>query len=186
MNKNYLIVVDVQNDFIDGALGSKEAQAVLPNICNVIRNHKGPVIATMDTHVPGEYGLEFRTIGIPHCLYDHLGWHMPEEVLNALNYQGCFMGYVKKNSYGSIDLVDAIKNIEKSIVLCPDVIPTFTIIGLDTDICVVSNALILRAAFPESEITVYTDCCAGSTPQKHNQALAVMQSCNIVNKVSTQ
>jgi nicotinamidase-related amidase len=188
MNRNYLIVIDVQNDFINGTLGSKDAEAVLGNICNAIKKHKGFVICTMDTHWVDEndsekYIPEHECANLPvkHCLRGSNGWAQPKEVADALNEQGYLIRYVEKDSFGSEELVRYINNIDWELIgidwehKCP----SFTIIGYVTDICVISNALMLRSAFPNSDITVYSDCCAGTSKERHEAALSVMQSCHI-------
>lgn len=178
---NYMILVDPQNDFISGKFKNEEAVRILPNICKAIKDHKGLIFATKDTHTGFEFGksVELSMFG-EHCIKDTWGWNFPEEILSALREQGNYYGYVEKNTFGSMDLANTIKNAERSIKSSDNTdIPSFTVIGLDTDICVVSNALILRSAFPKSVITVYSDCCAGTTPENHLAALAVMRSCCI-------
>ena len=178
---NYMILVDPQNEFFSGKFKNEEALRILPNICKAIENHNGPIIATKDSHTGSKYekSVELNTFG-DHCIIDTWGWNFPEDVQNSLNLQGHYYGWIAKNSFGSMDLVNTIKDAEKLFLTHGGSdAPSFTIIGLDTDICVVSNALILRSAFPESVITVYSDCCAGSTPENHLAALAVMRSCCI-------
>lgn len=186
MAKNYLIVIDVQNDFINGAFKNEEAQNAVSRIYSAIINHKGPIIATMDTHTTIDINsLEISTFG-KHCMIGTFGWNMPENILNALNMHGNYCGYTTKQSFGSMKLPELIKKIEENtninIESAKEYSPNFTLVGFDTDICVISNALILRAAFPNSVITVYSDCCAGTTEENHIAALNVMKSCNITVK----
>lgn len=177
---NYMILVDPQNEFFSGKFRNEEAIRIMPNICKAIKEHKGPIFATKDTHAGfnSEKSVELSMFG-EHCIKDTWGWYFPEEVLCALHEQGNYYGYEEKNTFGSMDLVNTIRNVEKAIKPGNTDVPSFTVIGLDTDICVVSNALILRSAFPESVITVYSDCCAGTTQENHLAALAVMRSCCI-------
>lgn len=180
---NYLILIDCQNDFIDGALRNEAAIECVPRICDVIKKWHGIVLATMDSHVMtmDEKSLEFRTV-TPHCLVGSSGWNMPMIIKNALNYQGSYAGHVEKRSFGTTELFNRINRLEINFSDTSSreyVLPKFTLMGFDTDICVVSNALILRAQFPNSEICVIEDCCAGTTLEKHKAALDVMRSCNI-------
>lgn len=179
-----LCVIDVQNDFIDGTLGTKEAQIVLPNIVEKIKNWKGFTIATMDTHhsdYPSTH--EGKKLPIIHCEYNTEGWMMPKSVNDALE-DTAYLGRCCKNTFGSLnrhnspvffaeDLVSRIEAIAGKKDL------EITLIGFCTDICVVSNALILRAYFPEATIKVDSTCCAGTTSQMHKEALNVMNSCQI-------
>ena len=161
--KKTLIVVDMQNDFIDGALGTKEAQAIVPNVKKKIEEYEArgdEIIFTRDTHSKNYLRTnEGKHLPIEHCIYNTYGWHISDklgygyEVINkpTFGYNGWSEYYFEE-----IELV-----------------------GLCTDICVVSNALILKAIFPESDITVDASCCAGVTPEKHAAALEVMKSCQI-------
>lgn len=179
-----LCVIDVQNDFIDGSLGTREAQATLPNIAEKIKNWKGFTIATMDTH-RGDYlsTHEGKKLPVVHCEYNTKGWEMPTSVEEALE-ESAYLGRCCKNTFGSLnkhnspafyaqDLVSKIEAIAGRKDL------EIMLIGYCTDICVISNALIFRAYFPEATIKVDSTCCAGTTPQMHAKALDVMNSCQI-------
>lgn len=172
MKKRFLVVVDMQNDFIDGSLGTKEAQAIVPSAVEKIRGFDGEVLATLDTH--GEDYLntaEGKKLPVPHCIKGTDGFLPNEAVRKALEEKGAV--YIEKPTFGSFSLVDTIRkrvgNDDFSV----------TLIGLCTDICVVSNALLLKAAFYEQDIRVDPTCCAGVTPENHAAALTVMKSCQI-------
>ena len=170
--KKFLIVVDMQNDFVDGALGTKEAVAILPNVVNKIKNFDGEIIATFDTHFENYMETkEGANLPVPHCIKETFGWELNSEVLNALEIKGYIP--LEKLTFGSKDLPGLIKEKAKG--------EDFSIelIGLCTDICVVSNALLLKANFPEIEICVDEKCCAGVTPETHNSAITTMKMCQI-------
>lgn len=168
--KNVLIVVDMQNDFIDQALGTKEAVLTVGPVSDLIRDRKfDTVIATMDTH--GENYLEtFEGIHLPikHCVRGSEGWLINPEVKAALEERNARI--IEKPTFGSEILAELLKKEQpERIAFC----------GLCTDICVISNALLARAVLPDTPITVYRDACAGVTPEKHTAALEVMASCQI-------
>ena len=164
MAKKTLIVIDMQNDFIDGSLGTKEAEAILPKVRVKIREYESrgdEIIFTRDTH--GENYLdtpEGKKLPVKHCIEGTKGWEIAEGLsvpwAKYINKPG--FGYTgwNKESFEEIEMV-----------------------GLCTDICVVSNALILKAYFPEVEITVDAACCAGVTPDSHRAALETMKMCQI-------
>lgn len=170
MKNKALIVVDMQNDFISGVLGSPEARAIVSRVAEAIKEFDGEIYATMDTHTE-EYLQTAEGRRIPaHCVKDTEGWELPREIAEALALRGARI--VEKGTFGSLELADKLKEHPdgyKGIVLC----------GLCTDICVVGNALVLRAAFPKAEIAVLADCCAGTTQGMHESALDVMRSCCI-------
>ena len=172
--KKFLIVVDMQKDFIDGALGTKEAQAITPAAADRIRacREEGwQVIATLDTH--GEDYLETaegRKLPVRHCIRGTEGWKLNPVIREAVG-DGMLL---EKPTFGSIRLPEVIREQTEE----GDRI-VIELIGLCTDICVVSNALILKANFPEAQIAVNPRCCAGVTPEKHEAALETMQSCQI-------
>lgn len=165
-----LLVVDMQNDFITGSLGTKEAQAVLPLVVNKVQNFKGRVLFTRDTHENNYLQTqEGRNLPIPHCIKDTPGWQIATD-LEALRTAPA----IDKVTFGSSDLVEVIKALHAK-----QPIATITLVGLCTDICVISNALLLKAFFPEMPITVDAACCAGVTPQSHKTALEAMKPCQI-------
>lgn len=170
--KNVLVVVDMQNDFIDGALGSPQAQYIVPAVVRKIKNFEGDIFVTMDTHF-GNYldTLEGKKLPVVHCVDETEGWELNEKVEEALKDKDFEL--VIKYTFGSEELAKAIKKLAETDEL------TITLIGLCTDICVVSNALILRAALPNTVIQVVEKCCAGVTNEKHEAALETMRSCQI-------
>lgn len=170
MNK-VLVVVDMQKDFVDGALGSAEAVAIVPNVVQKIKSFDGFIFVTYDTHSADYMNTsEGKKLPVPHCIKGTDGWELDSQVASAL--EGKDYVSVEKPTFGSVDLPKLIR--EKAG-------DSFEIelVGLCTDICVVSNALVLKANFPENEISVVADCCAGVTPESHNAALQTMKSCQI-------
>ena len=168
--KNILIVVDMQNDFIDGALGTKEAVAIVPKVEEKIRNFEGEVFFTRDTHET--YYLETqegRNLPVKHCIRDTEGWQIRKEldVLRKTNP-------VDKETFGSTDLAGELTMIDED-----EGIGSITLVGLCTDICVISNALLIKASLPEVPICVDATCCAGVTPESHENALKAMEACQI-------
>lgn len=163
----YLIVVDMQVDFITGSLGSKDAKAIVPAVVNKVKNFAGRVIFTRDTHFDNYLQTQEGTkLPVVHCIKDTSGWQICDELKPYVKT------VVDKETFASMDLPRIIKdfgeNIEK-IELC----------GLCTDICVISNAMILKAAFPETPVEVDADCCAGVNKERHNTALDAMRAVQI-------
>lgn len=165
--KKTLIVIDMQNDFIDGPLGTKEAQAIVPNVKNKIEEYESRgdnVVFTRDTHHENYLRTnEGKNLPVRHCIYNTKGWEIHPELDDprCCHYDKETFGYGYWNNVFHKDI--------KEIELC----------GVYTDICVVSNALILKAIYPEANIAVDASCCAGVTPEKHEAALEVMKSCQI-------
>lgn len=162
--KKTLIVIDMQNDFVDKALGTPEAVAILPFVKDKIREYQSrgdEIIFTRDTH--GEDYLETpegRVLPVPHCIKGTFGWEI---------YEGLYVEdaeIIDKPNFGYTGWGDK-------------VFEEVEIIGLCTDICVVSNALIIKATFPNAKIKVDSKCCAGVTPDSHNAALTTMKMCQI-------
>lgn len=172
--KNILVVVDIQNDFVDGALGTPEAQAIIDNAVEKIKNFDGDIFVTYDTHYENYMDtLEGKKLPVPHCIKGTKGWELNAKIAKALDNKDCLITSVEKPTFGSNALVHLIENnIE-------DEKAEITLIGLCTDICVVSNALLLKANFLDSEIFVDASCCAGVTPETHNAALNTMRCCQI-------
>lgn len=167
--KKVLIIVDMQNDFIDGSLGTKEAQDIVNNVVESIKDKKDDylVLATQDTHFDNYLStLEGKNLPVMHCIKGTPGWQIQEDIKVLIEDKNIF----EKNTFGSEDLINYLKEYQ------PDEIE---LLGLCTDICVISNALLLRAAFPNTPISVIEDCCAGVTPEKHQSALNTMESCQI-------
>ena len=168
--KNILIVVDMQNDFIDGALGTAEAVAIVDAVKNKIRAFEGEVIFTRDTH-PEEYleTQEGKNLPVVHCVAGSEGWQIRAGLTEI---RSCTV--IDKPTFGSAELGAVLvrKNTE-------DAIGEITLIGLCTDICVISNALLIKAFLPEVPVCVDAACCAGVTPESHRNALAAMKMCQI-------
>lgn len=171
--EKYLIVVDMQNDFVDGSLGTAEAQAIVPNVVEKVKGFKGTVIFTKDTHDFNYLNTqEGRNLPVEHCVENTEGWEIVEE-LKKVQVEKDAPVYCKE-TFGCTRLAKELQNINEE-----TGIEEIQLIGLCTDICVVSNALILKAYMPEVKITVDSKCCAGVTPQKHEAALETMRSCQI-------
>ena len=171
MNK-VLIVVDMQKDFVDGALGTKEAEGIVERVAAKIRGFEGRIYATLDTHEPDYLETaEGRKLPVPHCIRGTDGWEINGKVLHALTEKGYVP--IEKKTFGSTDLVEEIRDI----VAAGETV--IELVGLCTDICVVSNALLLKANFPEIAISVDRSCCAGVTPRTHEAALETMKMCQI-------
>lgn len=162
----YLIVVDMQNDFIDGSLGTVEAQAIVPSVIEKIKLREEcgyTIIYTRDTHLENYLQTqEGRRLPVEHCIYQTKGWEIPESIDNE------YRTHINKRSFGYTDW--------NMWLMKPNEIE---IIGLCTDICVVSNALIIKANFPETHVIVDAKCCAGVTPESHKAALNTMKMCQI-------
>lgn len=169
---HFLVAVDLQNDFINGALGTKEATVIVPAAADKIMRFEGKIIATLDTH-GADYlnSAEGKSLPVEHCIKGTTGWQINDKIKSALDKKGCV--YVEKPTFGSVKLPEIIKNEASGEPF------DITLIGLCTDICVVSNALLLKASFPECDICVDSSCCAGVTPDSHNAALATMKMCQI-------
>ncbi len=173
--KNFLIVVDMQNDFIDGALGTKEAVSIVDNVVEKINNFDGEIIVTLDTHFENYMDTnEGKNLPVKHCIKGTDGWKLNEKVESALNKKG--YTELEKITFGSVKLPSLIS--EKA----GDNDFSIELVGLCTDICVVSNALILKANFPENEICVDSSCCAGVSVLTHNASLDTMRCCQIIVK----
>ena len=170
--KKLLIVVDMQKDFVDGALGTKEAVAIVDNVVNKIKNHDGDIFVTYDTHYANYMDTaEGKKLPVPHCIKDTEGWQLDKKVQEAL--EGREYTAVEKPTFGSTELAGIIAQKYDPADM------EIELIGLCTDICVVSNALLLKANFPETPMSVDPACCAGVTPETHNAALATMSCCQI-------
>ena len=170
--KKFLIAVDLQNDFVDGALGTKEAVSIIPAAAEKIRGFDGEIFVTLDTH--GENYLdtaEGKNLPVRHCVKGSEGWQLNKEIASAL--VGKKYTAVEKPTFGSVDLPELIEKAAGGENFAVE------LIGLCTDICVVSNALLIKAHFPEAPVSVDCACCAGVTVEKHNAALETMRSCQI-------
>lgn len=168
--KKLLIVVDIQNDFVDGALGTSEAVAIIPNVVQKINNWDGDIICTKDTHYNDYLETnEGRHLPVSHCIVGTNGHEINDDVLSALanieNYT-----IINKYTFGSTELPIRILNAGYDYI---------ELVGLCTDICVISNALLLKAHYPEIDIAVDASCCAGVTPESHEAAITTMKMCQI-------
>ncbi|MDE6781797.1 MAG: cysteine hydrolase [Ruminococcus sp.] len=169
-----LIVVDMQNDFTTGVLGNPETASVVGKVTEYIKNFRenqsdGKIIATLDTHSEDYMNTqEGKNLPVPHCIRGTDGWKLVPEVESVLG--DCIR--LEKITFGAIDLPFAVGRDED--------IEEINIIGVCTDICVISNAIILKAAFPEVPVRVIADCCAGVTPESHRNALEAMKVCQII------
>ena len=167
----YLIVVDMQNDFITGSLGTKEAQEILPKVIEKVKNFDGTVIYTKDAHQTDYLTTqEGRNLPVEHCIEGTWGWMLPEELEELSKGHKVF----NKPAFGSVELAAylAKENVENSI-------GEIELCGLCTDICVISNALVIKASLPEVPVAVDASCCAGVTPESHLNALSAMKMCQV-------
>lgn len=188
----YLIIIDMQNDFITGPLGSQAAVDVAECIClDVIPtfvDENTCVICTMDSHLEDDYleSIEGKKLPVPHCLLGTEGWHMVDNVRRAISVSDgilptvagfCRHGLVAKPTFGSIELINTIDLLQED---DDRFEPTeFVLVGVCTDICVISNAMLLKAGFPEVPIKVLSNYCAGTTKENHLNALKAMEQCHI-------
>lgn len=176
MADRYLIVIDMQNDFVTGALGTKEAEAAAKNIIQKVKQFQGKILFTQDTHEENYLDTqEGKMLPVKHCIRGTAGWKLISE-LEVFQKQENYLVF-EKNTFGSVELAQFLleKYREKSI-------ESVELAGLCTDICVVSNALLIKAYMPELPVIVDTACCAGVSPDKHYAALRTMESCQIILK----
>lgn len=183
-----LVIVDMQKDFIDGSLGTPEAQAIVPNVVEKLRNHKNTdtvVLFTKDTHYKDYLATpEGEKLPVEHCIEGTEGWAIDRAIHNEFKSGGyatysagdIVNGRIIKPTFGSYDLIDVLCDID---VQTEEGIFEIEFCGVCTDICVISNVLMTKAAFWNTPIVVDASCCAGVTPEKHAAALEVMKSCQI-------
>lgn len=169
--RRILIVIDMQNDFIDAALGTREAVAIVEAVKDKIRSYPAAdVIATMDTHGKNYMQTqEGKYLPVPHCIRETEGWQIRPDIADLLTEAKIY----EKPTFGSTALAADLRDLSEKEEI------EIELIGLCTDICVVSNALLLKAMMPEVKISVDASCCAGVTPEKHLAALETMRSCQI-------
>lgn len=169
--REILIVVDMQNDFVDGALGTEQAQNIVEGVVREIGRYRPEdVIATRDTHGADYAGTaEGKKLPIPHCIKGTPGWDICPPVAAALGTAAV----IDKPSFGSVALAERVREMNA----CQPV--AVTLVGLCTDICVVSNALLLKAFLPGIPVRVLASCCAGVTPDSHRAALETMKMCQV-------
>ena len=174
MKKKILIIIDMQNDFITGSLANKDAEAIVEPLCEYIKNFEGDIICTRDTHqVDYLNTMEGKHLPIEHCIKDTAGHCIDDRILKALRSKK--YAVIDKPTFGTLEWdrflsTYFLENLEKwDIKIC----------GTCTDICVISNALILKAMYSEHNISVLKDLCAGTTKEHHEQALEIMRQCQI-------
>lgn len=168
--QDILIVVDMQNDFIDGALGTAEAEAIVPKAAEKIRSFSGKVLFTRDTHEENYMDTqEGKNLPVPHCIRGTQGWQISSRLMEF-----CKDEPINKETFGSVELGSVLKAAHQE-----NPIETITFIGLCTDICVISNAMLVKAFLPEVKLIVDASCCAGVTPESHKNALEAMKVCQI-------
>ena len=188
--KKVLVVVDMQNDFITGVLGTEEARAITPKVAQYIRDHadKDTVLFfTKDTHDADYLNTqEGKKLPIPHCLRDTYGWELAPEMEEAIyDTRGKYFDFdtyfpyvsdhiINKPTFGSVDFQNLLYILDEE-----DDIKEITFLGIDTSICVISNALLAKAILPEATIKVVADCCSSINPETHNRALETMKVCQI-------
>lgn len=169
--RKILVVVDMQNDFIDGSLGTKEAQQIIGAVIEKIKQYESKnIYATRDTHTDNYLSTqEGKNLPVEHCIKGTKGWEIRPEIAELLQEAVI----VDKPSFGSLDLAELLYEENQKEEL------EIELVGLCTDICVVSNALLLKAKMPEIKIAVDASCCAGVTPESHKAALETMKMCQI-------
>lgn len=170
--RKMLVVIDMQNDFVDGALGTDEAVAIVGAVADKIRNYPADCVwATRDTHHEDYLTTqEGRHLPVEHCIEGSEGWQICPAVAEALPPEARIFD---KPTFGSVELAAALRELAEAEPI------EVEFVGLCTDICVVSNALLAKATMPEVTIWVDPACCAGVTPAAHEAALATMRSCQI-------
>jgi nicotinamidase-related amidase len=176
-----LIVIDMQNDFIEGALGTKEAVSIVDSVIERIENSKGELILfTRDTHQEDYLETsEGKKLPVIHCIEGSKGWEINEKVQRAWLYNEDTIVLPQLNNntfdkpvFGSVKLVEFLKDHEGEIT-------EIELLGVCTDICVISNGIMIRNTLPDVKLIVNSSCCAGVTPGSHNKALEIMEMCQI-------
>lgn len=175
--KKILVVIDMQNDFIDGSLGTREAKGIVDKVCmKICEGGWDLIVTTQDTH--DEHYLktqEGKKLPIKHCIEGTEGWYLNHSVFKEVAEKRQWCVVFKYNTFGAYDLMERIYDEKYEDFSAVEI----HIVGVCTDICVITNALLLKTYFPEARIVVDASCCAGSTPLKHDEALDVMRSCQI-------
>ena len=175
--KEILIVIDMQKDFINGALGTKEAEGIISKVVEKIHSHSGEIYITKDTHCEDYLSTaEGKKLPVIHCVKNTQGWELDNSISGALEKRE-YKEFLKP-TFGSVDMIEYIKEeIKKNSIEMQAL--EFELVGVCTDICVISNAMLLKVYFPEAVIKVDANCCAGVTPTSHNNALEAMKMCHI-------
>ena len=193
--KKILIVVDCQNDFIDGALGTAEAQAIVPKVADYIRNHADKdtvLLVTKDTH-SSNYAetLEGKNLPVAHCIKNSYGWELNPAIQEAIyDTRGKYHSFdsyfpyisdhiIEKPSFGSIDLQNLLYMLDDEAGMQSGDIAEITLMGLCTDICLLANSVLCKTTLPEVPVRVVAECCAGITPESHERALEAMKMLQI-------
>lgn len=162
-----LVVVDMQKDFVDGSLGTKEAVAIVPQVVQEIENFDGDIVFTLDTHSSIYLETqEGKNLPVPHCIKGTEGWKLDKAIEPLASGRRIF----EKPTFGSVELAEYVADSDYD---------DITLIGLCTDICVLSNAMLIKAFLPEVKVSVKADSCAGVTPESHENALLAMKMCQI-------
>ena len=165
-----LVVIDMQNDFIDGTLGTKEALKIVPKVVEKIKNYSGVVLATRDTHQENYLSTqEGKKLPVLHCVEGSEGWQLHPDIVKLIRTTP-----FDKATFGSIELAGYLKDLNDRAKL-----EEVELVGLCTDICVISNALVIKAALPETTVKVDSSCCAGVSPESHENALNAMKMCQV-------
>lgn len=168
-----LVVVDMQNDFVEGTLGTKEACAIVPDVVKMIEEFDGKIVATRDTHMEDYMdSQEGKNLPVIHCVKGTDGWKINSEIQKALDEKQAVV--IDKPTFGSVELGEYVRKLDRE-----EPVEEILLIGVCTDICVISNALLLKAYLPEVPVKVAASCCAGVTPEQHAQALEAMKPCQI-------
>ena len=193
--KKILIIVDMQNDFVDGALGTAEAQAIVPKVADYIRNHADKntvLLVTKDTH-SSNYAetLEGKNLPVAHCIKNSYGWELNPAIQEAIydtrdeyHFFDSYFPYIsdhiiEKPSFGSVDLQNLLYLLDDETGMQSGDIAEITLMGLCTGICVLSNAILAKATLPDVPVRVVEDCCACVTPKSHETAIEAMRMCQI-------
>ena len=171
--KKCLIIIDVQNDFVTGSLGTREAEEMIPRLKDKLNGLKDTaVFFTQDTHFENYLETqEGKNLPIKHCLHRTFGWEIAEEIYQTAESAALEVRLVEKNTFGAANLPELLEDFAE-----------IELVGLCTDICVISNALLIKAHYPEKIIAVDSACCAGTTPENHQKALDIMKICQIAVK----
>ena len=167
----YLIVVDMQNDFITGSLGTKEAEAILPKVIEKVKGFDGTVLYTKDTHQTNYLSTqEGKNLPVEHCIEGSYGWELAGELEELSKKNMVF----NKPTFGSMELAKYLAEENEK-----ETIEAIELCGLCTDICVISNAFVIKANLTEVPVSVDASCCAGVTPESHKNALSAMKMCQV-------
>ncbi|MDO5522286.1 MAG: isochorismatase family cysteine hydrolase [bacterium] len=168
-----LVVVDMQNDFVTGVLGTKEAESIVSDVAKMIASYDGEVVYTMDTHTEDYlHTMEGEKLPVTHCVAGTEGWQLVPEIKNAIEHK--VSKEFCKPTFGSLELQEYVKALNEE-----QMLEQIDLVGVCTDICVISNALLLKAAVPEVKICVYEDLTAGVTEESHLNAINAMKMCHI-------